>query len=507
LHTLQRFANIFNKPLSFVDHIKEKREKRNMIVNIEQHQGKLIISHVNKEGEISYMQLNVPVSHQYSYQYAKWGGIPGLKSWDGQEVRKVPSGFLSKHRIQEFFIDAGEEITAPLFEQNAPKLYSCDIEVDVDEDGFPEAGNARKRINTIAWSHYPDVTVFGLKDLSGNECAEIEKKINEHLKPIGREYKFLYKKFSSESDLLYDFLYNYARHAPLITGWNFWNYDWRYIYNRCNRINLDISWMSPTKQWYKHKVMERNQRVDIFLPQHKLIVDYMEIYKKWDRNIDPKENNGLDFAAEAALGITKVKYPGTFQDLYNDFPKYVFYNAIDSILVEEIHNKLKTMGIFLGLGNINRVEAMSAWSPIAMLEATAARYAYKRGRVFPKGKFDKIREDFEGAFVYKPTPDLYTWVASFDYASLYPSIMRQFNISMENFLFKDKNYQPKAAEIKCSSGAVFDGKEEAILPEILTDYYRQRKEAQKVAKQAAIEADELKHILQNRLSSAENSLA
>lgn len=477
-----------------------------MIVNIQQNQGELIISHVNREGNISYMKLNVPTSHQYSWQYAKYNGHPNVMSWDGKPVRKVPSGFLSKHRIQEFFIEAGEELTAPLFEQNMPNLYSCDIEVDVDEEGFAEAGDARKRINTIAWSHYPDVTVFGLKDLSGEQCADIEKQVNEHLKPIGKEYKFVYKKYESESDMLYDFLYNYARHAPLITGWNFWNYDWRYITNRCKRINLDISWMSPTQQWFKHKVMEKNQKVDIFLPQHKLIVDYMEIYKKWDRTIDPKENNGLDFAAEAALGITKVKYPGSFIDLYKDFPKYVFYNAIDTILVEEIHNKLKTMGIFLGLGNINRVEAMSAFSPIAMLEATSARYAYKRGMVFPKGYQDKERADYEGAFVYKPTPDLYGWVASFDYASLYPSIMRQFNISMENFLFKDEHYQPKSHEIKCSSGAVFDAKEEAILAEILTDYYAQRKEAQKIAKQAAIEADELKHILQEREKSAKISL-
>lgn len=479
-----------------------------MIVNIEQRQGKLIVSHINKEGKIAYMQLNVPVTHQYAYQYARYesGSARGLKSWDGKSVRKVPSGFLTKHRVQEFFADAGEELTAPLFEMNMPDLYSCDIETDVDDEGFAEPGEARNRINSISWSHYPNVIAFGLKDLSGEECDEVEKNINKHLEKIDREYKFIYKKYESESDMLYDFLYNYARHAPLITGWNFWNYDWRYIYNRCKRLNLDISFMSPTQQWYKHKIMEKNQRVDIFLPQHKLIVDYMEIYKKWDRVIDPKENNSLDFAAEAALGIKKVKYSGTFQDLYKDFPKHIFYNAIDTILVEEIHNKLKTMGTFLALGNINRVESMSAFSPISMLEATAARYSYKRGRVFPKSKFDAVREDYEGAFVYKPIPDLYSWVASFDYASLYPSIMRQFKISMENFVIKDKNHQIKPNEIKCSSGAVFDATVEPILPEILTDYYKQRKDAQKIAKKAEIEADELKHILKKRLSAVENSL-
>lgn len=478
-----------------------------MIVNLEQHQGKLIISHINKEGEIAYMQLNVPPGHQYSYVYAKSnsGVVPGISSWDNKPVRRVPSGFLSKHRIQEFLIDAGDQV-APLFEMNSPQLYSCDIETDVTDDGFAEPGEAPNRINSISWSHFPDVHVFGLKPLSGEECAEIEKKINEHLKPIDREYKFYYHQYSSESDMLYDFLYNYARHAPLITGWNFWNYDWRYIYNRCKRLNLDISWMSPTKQWYKHRIMDRNKRVDCMLPQHKLIVDYMEIYKKWDRVISPKENNSLDWAGEAVLGIKKVKYPGTFKELYNDFPLHVFYNAIDSILVEEIHNKLKTMGTFLGLGNINRVEAMSAFSPISMLEATSARYAYKRNKVFPKSHRESIREDYEGAFVYKPVPDMYEWVAAFDYASLYPSIMRQFKISMENFITKDKNYTLKENEIMCSSGAVFDASYEPLLPEILTDYYAQRKDAQKIAKKAEIEANELKQILDSRLKTVNDSL-
>ncbi|MCK9544562.1 MAG: hypothetical protein M0R03_21285, partial [Novosphingobium sp.] len=133
-------------------------------------------------------------------------------------------------------------------------------------------------------------------------------------------------------------------------------------------------------------------------------------------------------------------------------------------------------------------------------------YAYMRGRVFPQAKRDMAREDYEGAFVYKPTPDMYGWVASFDYASLYPSIMRQFKISMENFITKDKNYLPNEHEIKCASGAIFDSSEDPILSTILTDYYAQRKQAQKVAKIAEIEADELKHILEKRLKTAEEAL-
>ena len=46
----------------------------------------------------------------------------------------------------------------------------------------------------------------------------------------------------------------------------------------------------------------------------------------------------LDTAGEAVVGIKKIKYDGTLQDLYErDYTKYVYYNAIDTILVQLIH--------------------------------------------------------------------------------------------------------------------------------------------------------------------------
>jgi len=471
-----------------------------MIINIEQRPGKLIISYVKKDGNIGFSQLNIPSNHQYMYVYAQKGsGIPGLQSYDFKPIRKIPAQFLNKYRIQEFFMDAGEQNTNHLFEANMPILAAADIEVFVDDEGFADPDTARNKITAISFSKYPEITVFGSKKLSGEQCQQIEKKINKHIQKSGKEYTFIYKHHHNEADMLYDFLYNYVRLAPLLTGWNFWGYDWRYIMNRCNKLNMDVSWLSPTGQWNNHKIKDRNKDVFIMLPQHKLIVDYMAIYKKWDRTIEVKENDTLDFVAEEALGIKKVKYPGTLQELYEkDYEEFIFYSAIDSVIVELLDIKLKTMATFLGLGNITKVEAMAAFSPIQMLEATLVRHAYSRNQIFPKSDERKERESYEGAFVFEPTPSMSEWVASFDFASLYPSIMRQYKLSIENFLFKDKNYTPKLNEIKTSSGSVFDASYEPLIPEILSHYYTQRKEAKKISLIAEKEADTLNHILENR---------
>ncbi len=479
-----------------------------MIVSIEQRKGKLIISYVNKEGNVSYKQIGVPTSQQYQYQEAwnKSQASPGIESWNRKPVKKVPSTFLTKYRLQEFFKDAGE-VVGDIFDNNMPNLYSLDIEVDVDDSGFPEAKYANNRINTFAWSRFPDITVFGLKHLTGEEIQAIQKDLDKHLKPIDRKYNFVYKEYENEADMIIDFLKNYMRHAPLVTGWNLWRYDWRYIYNRCERLQIDISWMSPTKQWYNHRMLDKGKKFELPMPQHMLIVDYMDIYQKWDRSIDVKENYSLDWTAERVLKISKVKYPGGFKELYaKDFDKYVFYNAIDTILVEELHNKLKTMNTFLGLGNICRVEAMTAFSPISMLESTLARYAYDDRRVFPKINKKYTRESYEGAFVFEPIPDLYEWVTSFDFASLYPSIMRQWEISIENFITKNPQGTANANQIKCSSGAIFDASEEYLLPKILTDYYKKRKDAKKIYVRAEQEAAELKKILKKRQKNITESL-
>jgi DNA polymerase elongation subunit (family B) len=164
------------------------------------------------------------------------------------------------------------------------------------------------------------------------------------------------------------------------------------------------------------------------------------------------------------------------------------------------------MGTFLGLGYITRVEAMAAFSPIAMLEATMTRYAYPEGKVFPKIEIKNKREEYKGAYVFEPKPDLYPWVASFDFASLYPSIMRQFMMSVENFIKKDKNHVPTENEIKCSSGAIFDASYESLIPKILTDYYAQRKNAKKISVDAEKDMAELQKILRERKLAGQASL-
>jgi DNA polymerase elongation subunit (family B) len=107
--------------------------------------------------------------------------------------------------------------------------------------------------------------------------------------------------------------------------------------------------------------------------------------------------------------------------------------------------------------------------------------------------------DYEGAYVFPPTPGVFKWVLGLDFASLYPTTQRQFNISPDTYLFTDKNYTPKENEIKTASGAVFTKEFEGFLPKILTDFYAQRKMHKKYMKNAYQKATELEMVLEERL--------
>jgi DNA polymerase elongation subunit (family B) len=124
---------------------------------------------------------------------------------------------------------------------------------------------------------------------------------------------------------------------------------------------------------------------------------------------------------------------------------------------------------------------------------------YPHYKVLPdKQKADSENGDYEGAFVWPTQPGIYKYIGGLDFASLYPSIIRQFQISPETFLFKDPNYKPKPNEIKTCSGAVYRKDPDAIIPAILTHYFALRKQAKKDKKQANQEMEDLKHILEER---------
>ncbi len=465
----------------------------------------LVVSYINSQGTISYLTYIIPPNQMYQWKYAKRGETPDktFKSWDYKGVVKDPvNGFLTEQRIHEILVDliAANPQVDEINKLYMPDTSFCDIEVDVDDEGFPKADEAKNPVNTISWVNKDQAYVLGRANISEAEIDWIQSQIDEHCKNFKTKYKFTYLYYNTEVELLTAFFRDFVYPATCVTGWNFFGYDYPYLYNRANKLGINILYISPTGTWYNY-TPQQSESGKLSLPKHKLLYDYMEIYIKWDKSVEVKESNKLDWVSQKVVGAKKVEHQLGFKDLWQQKPaEYIFYNAIDSILVREIDNKIKTSSAFLGLANLMHVDALTAFSPVRSLEIVQAEYLYKEHRVMPNvgNKKNKDNDGYEGAFVYQPITGIYKNVIALDFASLYPTTMRQFNISPETFIVKDKNHVRQPNEIMCTSGAVYKRDLPGFIPKICTDFYNQRKAYKKEMMAAIDEKYYLEDIYEKR---------
>lgn len=495
---------------------------------------KLIVSYIGKSKKVEFLQYPIPPHEMFEWVYTtkKEADPPFFefdkekncfkldengnqiqrqwKSYDNKYVRKVPVKELPENRVNELLCSFGKYVD-PVFEMNIPETWFCDIETEVTDDGFPDPEVASTRINTISMTKFPETIIFSRKNLTEEEKEWIQNKIETYSKENGggditQGYKFEFRYFETEYDLLKAFL-EFCVPVPAIGGWNFLGFDWLYIYNRCKKNNLDIESLSPTRKNVPFKITPRSggNTINVMTPMHKIIYDYLLVFKTWDMTVDHAENHTLDYIAMRVLGIKKVPHEWGFKEFYeHHFKEYVFYNCIDTILLEQIDKKIKTANIWYMLTSILRIEANQAFSTIKPTETVMCNFMYPQYKVFPKTKKDMSgdQEKYEGAFVWPSQCGVYRYITGLDFSSLYPSIMRQFGVSPECFLFKDKDYVPKENEIKMASGAVYRKDPNAMIPAILTHYFALRKEAKNDMKQADSELHYLEDIYKERISGA-----
>lgn len=464
-----------------------------MILDVEQRDKDIIISYYNEEGNVAYKQYPIP-------QFQNWyvcddkdrESSPEFKNWDGRSVKLGRARQFNKFSLVYFLDGLPEKDKVEIFADHKPKTYFVDIETEI-VDGFPKAEEAKSRILSFSIIT-PDhkAIVLGLEDMDSKNIKKIQDDTNEYFKDFDMDWEFKYHKFNSEYDMVYTFLMKFLPKFAMMTGWNFINYDWQYIVNRCKRLQIDINEIGMTGS------VDRNDS----RPLHIGILDYMQLYDKYDRSVKVKESNALDYVSGQVLNVNKIKFTGSLQDLYRDnFVKYIYYNVVDSVLVYYIDQKLKSMDVLLTLANITKMPLYKASSPVSVTESLMARKLAEQGmRIGSEQREDGEKNgQYAGAYVKEPIVGFYEGVTAFDFASLYPSVMRQFNISPDAYIEKvnksdiDKRREDKNV-IVCANGVVYNN-EDSILRKILGDLYDQRKNYKNTSYEYFTKADKLKKLL------------
>ena len=78
----------------------------------------------------------------------------------------------------------------------------------------------------------------------------------------------------------------------------------------------------------------------------------------------------------------------------------------------------------------------------------------------------RVREKYEGAFVFQPTPGLYEDVVFFDFTSYWPSIIVTFNLSSSTLLEKKEK---DSLEVNLGTNKIYFSKKSGFFPEMLKE--------------------------------------
>ena len=284
-----------------------------------------------------------------------------------------------------------------------------------------------------------------------------------------------YVECDNESDLLDKFCLAMRKINPdIVTGYNSAQHDIPYIISRMQLFNIDLNKLSPLYGLVdgKKKLVYYNPGFGALKVAGWTHIDYMPLYQKYAKTRLP--NYKLDSVAKFEIDRQKVDYSEyeDLLDLYEKNPtKFYEYNSDDCTLLLLIDHKKKFLRLAATIAMIGRIRIGDYDSQIAFWDSFVWRLAKEQNKYIPPN-VKKERVDFKGAFVKKTIVGLHRLIATFDAESLYPSIMRALNISVETYLGKG----PKIPGVSYApNGARFRTDIEGIMKTAVTTIFNLRK--------------------------------
>lgn len=163
-----------------------------------------------------------------------------------------------------------------------------------------------------------------------------------------------------------------------------------------------------------------------------------------------------------------------------DIPKLAEYNLEDCRLVLDIFEKADLLGFAMERARLTGLPMDRQGGSVAAFDHLYLPRLHRRGVVAPDVGYDvEVSSASPGGHVLDSTPGLYKNVLSFDFRSLYPSIIRTFKIDPLGL------FQPGDDPIPGEDGATFaredaregGGGEDAILPGLIKTLHEARSAA------------------------------
>lgn len=332
-------------------------------------------------------------------------------------------------------------------------VASYDIECTSCDGTFPNATRQEDEIIQIGTT----INIFG------------NEKIYKYIATLKKSNPIegvTVEEFETERDLVIGWC-NFMKNLDpdIITGYNIWGFDWKYIYERAltgngglvppyqeqvlrilSRVNID------DKGKYKAKYVEKELQSSALGQNFLYFIDIegvvqVDLYKQImkDYNLTSYKLNAV---SEKFMGQNKedLKPAEIFSNYRRgtkeDIKQIATYCVQDCALCNNLLNKLQVIPNNVGMGNVCYIPFSYLFlrGQGIKIYSLAIKFCSEEGFLIKNLSEEDIdKKSYEGAIVFVPEPGIYyDPVAVMDYASLYPSSMIAENISHDTLIgFKE----------------------------------------------------------------------
>ncbi|UCG95766.1 MAG: hypothetical protein JSV92_01810 [archaeon] len=340
-----------------------------------------------------------------------------------------------------------KKIKSIVSDKNAPlKTMALDIETETPTDRLPETGKDAITMLSLAFSK----SYMGQKDMvivskhvrlredqkKNTICVESEKKMLEKFKDIIDQYD-----------------------PDVITGYNIENFDFPFIVGRMEKLGIkrDLG-RAKDKSVFCSKYGPRSTtRIT-----GRVVADSYQIIK---RDFSFKSYK-LDAVAEKLLGKKKIDISyRDFNKIWNgkaeELQKFIDYSRRDSVLALDLIEKKNLMDKYVALSKVSGIlfqDALNGGETIR-IENVLLKEFNKKDVLFPLKPSDREimerakkrkKSELKGGLVLQPKAGLHTdgYILVLDFKSLYPSIIRTYNICPTTLLSDDIKVKCNLSPIK-----------------------------------------------------------
>ena len=479
--------------------------------------------------------------------------LPGLSSEAVQEER-----FMRTHPIVQFFQESRLQpcstVRIKKFMLLPKKISYSDLEFHAElSDLEPVHESVIYPIKVLAvdietvpgeGSHFPDpampddkiVCICGTVKILGRVAGPTPQQSFQVIHALG-EYNipepsapgtnithFTYK---TEAELLLgwrDYLV-WSEDPDIITGWNIDGYDWNYINKRAVLHRLTDSRFFHFSKFIRLPSVFTEKRFSsgaygtmdalFYKIPGRINMDLLTYVRRNYKS----DNYRLDTISRLWLGQTKNDLPikTMFEYWKSGDPelrsKVNFYCLQDTLLPILMLEKKIILPTVVEMSRVTYVCLEELFSAGQSLKVISMLYIFARENGFVLSSFPEQKGDYEGATVLDVVAGLHETVTVFDFSSLYPSIIRAYNLDYTSYV---ADSQERLSSYQYETVVTDVGKFtfQQTLPGLLPSMCRtllERRSAAKKAMQAAEQKgdDNLSQIMnakQNALKVSANSI-